>query len=204
MPESSRRSRIQQVDSSDVEDTVPSPVHSHINDQHAASHPERPKRAARTKQEHKPKRMKNEIEDIERYAYEVIKEMKDIYDEDCRLLREGRGTPTRLRRVEEMALKILKKDGQAACIRFGVLNEVRRWLEPLGDKVLPSQKVKKVLLDLLANLRITKDDLSSSDVGKIVHFYSKNSREGRDVRRMAGNLIRKWKEAVIREEVMEE
>lgn len=158
-------------------------------------------RARKAPAREKPK--SRSVEDVDRYAYDVLNTMKDMYRRDCQASRENRPALLKIEGVDTIYQRVIKKETQEACIKLGVLGEIRVWLEPLPDNSLPNQKVKKVLLELLSNLRITKSDLLSSGVGRIVHFYSKNAKEAKDVRKMALDLLRKWKALVIREEMEE-
>jgi transcription factor SPN1 len=151
------------------------------------------------------KKKKNHTESIdpEIYAFDVIRTMKEIRKKDIELNIEGKPSLTKLENIDSIYSKIIRKDTQDACIRLGVLTEIKTWLEPLPDKGLPNNKIKKILLDLLLHLQISKSDLLESGIGKIVHFYSTNIREDRDIRGGARNLVRKWKELVISEDTMD-
>lgn len=141
------------------------------------------------------------IEDVESYAFDLINRMKSIYKGDLDALRSGKPSTLKIDNVEDISNKVMRKEAQEACVKLGVLHEIRQWLEPLPDNSLPNQKVKKVLLDLLYNLRIRKVDLLDAGVGRIVHFYSKNPHEAKDVRKLAQNVVSRWKARIIREEI---
>ncbi|KAI5150879.1 transcription factor SPN1 [Enteropsectra breve] len=151
--------------------------------------------------EPKPKK-KNENE-MEKYAYELMNEMREYYKVDLEANRGGRPSTQKLDNIDELYSKIIKRETQDACVKIGILDEVKRWMEPLPDRTLPAQKIKKVLLTLLYHLRVTKMDLLRSGVGKIVYFYSQNSREAKDVRKEANDVVNKWKSIIIREETEE-
>ena len=164
----------------------------------------KPKRVRTSQTIKKPSASKPKLkEDADKYAFNLINEMKTLYKADFESLARGEAATTKLDNVESIYNKFVRKETQAACIRLGGLNEIRLWLEPLPDKSLPNQKLKKVLLELLYILRIRKADLLNSNVGKIVHFYCKNSHEAKDVRKLAGNVMRKWMSVIIKEEVEE-
>lgn len=150
-----------------------------------------------------PKTKKKQIEDLDGYAFEVINRMKDIYRRDNKANKEGMPATLKIEAVDDIYHQLMRKDVQEACMKLGALHEVRTWLEPLPDNSLPNQKIKKVLLELLYCVRTTKSDLLSSGVGKIVHFYSKNRHESKDIRKMAINIMNKWKAMIIKEELEE-
>lgn len=140
------------------------------------------------------------IDDTEKYAYDVINMMKDAHRKDLQANLEGRPALHRLQVIDAVAQRVVRRETQEACIKLGVLQEIKAWLEPLPDRSLPSQKIKKSLLDLLCNMHVSRYDLLSSEVGKVVHFYSRCGKEAKDVRKLAYNLMSKWKTLVIREE----
>ncbi|ELA42638.1 uncharacterized protein VICG_00390 [Vittaforma corneae ATCC 50505] len=140
-------------------------------------------------------------EDIEKYCYDVITEMKDFYKKDLDLNSESKPAHYKIDNIEHICSKIIKRGVQEIFVKMGILKELKVWLEPLPDNSLPNQKIKRAIMDLLINLRVSKADLLSSGIGKIVHFYSKNSREALDIRKMSLNVIKKWKSMIIKEEI---
>lgn len=156
-----------------------------------------------TKKERKQrtKNKKNAIEDVEKYCFDVINEMKDLFKKDLQLNEQQKPAHHKIENIDRICSKIIRKDIQEVFIRLGILKELRIWLEPLPDRTLPNQKIKRAILDLLGQLRVNKADLVSSGIGKIIHFYSKNSRETSEIRKMAISIIKKWKAKIIQEEV---
>lgn len=142
-------------------------------------------------------------DDLEKYAYDVIHRMKDCFKEDLRLNQQCKPSTVKIESIEDICSKIIKKEAREVLLKMGVLSELRTWLEPLPDNSLPNPKVKKWILDLLLTLKVSKSDLLSSGIGKIIHFYSKNPREAADVRRLASKVVKKWKSQVIKEELEE-
>lgn len=143
------------------------------------------------------------IEDIDGYAFELINEMKNLYKEDEKLMEQNKPGKNKIENVEKIVCKIMKKDIDEACVRLGVLIEIKKWLEPLKDRSLPNPKIQKTLLNLLHGLPLSKDDLLNSGVGKIVNFYYRNKHESKDIRKEARKIIKKWKEKIIKEELEE-
>ncbi len=149
------------------------------------------------------KKKKISSEDVDKSAYEVISEMKRLYLEDEALMNEGKPATIKIDNVEDISRKVLRKDVDEACIKMGILKEVKLWLEPLKDGSLPNPKVKKVLLQMLENLKVRKNDLLNSGIGKIVYFYYRNKHELKDIRKEARNIVKKWKNAIMKEELGE-
>lgn len=155
------------------------------------------------KRQSSKKSKKGEIEDTEKYAMEIVTEMRESYKKDLDALINKKPSTTKIDIIDSICFKVLKKEAQEACVKLGVLDEIRVWLEPLPDNSLPNPKIKRALLNLLKYLRIERSDLSRSGIGKIVHFYSKNNRETKEIRSLAEELMKKWKRIVLREEMEE-
>lgn len=169
---------------------------------------EKPKRESsmpRTKESSRStaKKAALNIEDVEKHCFDLINEMRELYKKDLNLNLQSKPAHNKIEHVDGICARIVRKDLQEAFLRMGILKELRVWLEPLPDNTLPSQKVKKSILNLLKDLKVTKTDLLNSGIGKIVHFYSKNTREVIEIRKMSLNLIKKWKTMVVREETTE-
>lgn len=147
----------------------------------------------------KKTKKKNNV-DPEKYAGDLIDSLKEFYEKDLNR-QPGVFKLQKLDNIDQVCTKLLNLDYQEKCLQRGVLSELRIWLEPLPDKSLPNSIIKKRLLDVLIHMKyISKSDLLNSEIGKIVHFYAKNSRETMEVRRMAKNLMTKWKGMIIAEE----
>ncbi|KAG5860465.1 hypothetical protein KMI_01g01000 [Encephalitozoon hellem] len=128
------------------------------------------------------------------------KRMQDILKKDNANNLEGRPATGKIENVEEISGILMNKGLQESLLDEGILNEVRGWLEPLPDKSMPNIKVKKGLLDVLKSMRIHKEHLIVSGVGKIVYFYSINPKESKEIRSMAKTLVQKWTNEVFKPE----
>lgn len=141
--------------------------------------------------------------DYENEAYDIIKEMRDLYHSDLEDNRNNKPSLRKLEKIDELCSKIMKKNGQEIFLKAGVLNELKVWLEPLPDNSLPNPKIKRSILELLGTLKVSKHNLLVSEIGKIVHFYAKNKRESVEIRKIAHSVIKRWKGRVIAEEIAE-
>ena len=138
----------------------------------------------------------------EKYATELLNQMKEYYNNDLKVYHTSDSSLKlyKLENINELQKKILNIQYQEKCIEMGLLTEIKVWLEPLPDNSLPNFKIKKILLDTLFNIKyITKQNLLESGIGKIIHFYAKNTKENMQIRRMAKNLMNKWKGIIIQE-----
>ena len=138
----------------------------------------------------------------EKYATELLNQMKEYYNNDLKVYHTSDSSLKlyKLENINELQKKILNIQYQEKCIEMGLLTEIKVWLEPFPDNSLPNFKIKKILLDTLFNIKyITKQNLLESGIGKIIHFYAKNTKENMQIRIMAKNLINKWKGIIIQE-----
>ena len=138
--------------------------------------------------------------DPDKFAVDLIELMKKCYSDD--LNRDKNNFELqKLKHLNEITNKLLNANYQEKCLYHGCLEEIKIWLEPLPDNSLPNTAIKKSLLETLYMMEnITRSDLINSQIGKIVHFYSKNPRESMEIRRVAKQCITKWKGMIIAEE----
>jgi len=150
----------------------------------------------------KAKRKKVEVDTNEMLSKckALQKRMRDILERDNENNRRGRIAIEKIKHVDEICNMLMNKTLQECLVDEGILNEVKGWLEPLPDRSLPNIKVKRRLLDVLKNMRIGREHLVSSGVGKIVYFYSINHKECKEVRNMSKELVRKWINEAFKDE----
>lgn len=162
----------------------------------------KPRTRSASKSEKKSKKQKEE--DKEKLAFELLSWMRELYKNDLQSNKQMKPATDKIQNIDQVVSKIIRKDMQEPLIEMGILKELKIWLEPLPDKTMPNIKIKRSILDLLSNLKITKNDLLNSGIGKIIHFYSKNSKEAIDIRKRATQLVKKWKSQILREEAEED
>lgn len=162
---------------------------------------EEPKRKVKSNVQKEKKSKVLSEEDKEKYAFELINMMREVYKSDLISNQQMKPATKKIQSIDDISSKAIKKDMQDVLINMGILKELKIWLEPLPDNTMPNIKIKRSILDLLFNLKISKEDLLASGIGKIVHFYSKNSKETVEIRKKATQLVKKWKGQIIKEEV---
>lgn len=145
-----------------------------------------------SRREKKVKKDEMNVEDVVETSRALRKRMRDILEKDNRSNREGRPAVEKMRHVDDVCNMLISRVYQECLLDEGILGEVKGWLEPLPDRSMPNVKVRKRLLDALKNMRIHKEHLISSGVGKIVYFYSINYKETKEIRNMAKQLVQKW------------
>lgn len=136
-------------------------------------------------------------EQIEIQAKSLITTMQTSLDLDFACNKCQKPAINRLNKLDLIIKELTQKNLEKKLLENNVLETIKKWLEPLPDHSLPNVKIKKEILNVLYNLKVSKQDLLNSGVGKIVHFYSKNPREANDVRNMAVKLVKKWTRMVV-------
>jgi transcription factor SPN1 len=80
-----------------------------------------------------------------------------------------------------------------------ILQAVRFMLEPADhDAALPNYRIQRELFAILLKLNIGKEALKSSEIGKVVLFYTKSSQPQADIKRAAEKLIGEWMRVVLK------
>lgn len=79
----------------------------------------------------------------------------------------------------------------------GVLEAVRRWLEPMPDRCLPSPNIRKALLECMKTMPIETVHLRESGLGKIINYFSQRANEVPEIRRLANDLITAWSRPIL-------
>lgn len=198
----SKKNRKNMVDSDgEVEDEKISPTPS-VNSKEITQQ-RKPKKDRVIKKEMK-KVNKLKEDDYEQIASSLIREMKNFYSEDLKDMHNRKPGLRRIDNIESICRSLIKKELQEALLKVGLLQELKRWLEPFPNGMFPSLKVKRSILELLPLISVSKNDLLVSGIGKIIHFYSKNSKEIVKIRKLAKIVMKKWKQKVIREELMDD
>ncbi|KAG0144497.1 hypothetical protein CROQUDRAFT_13025, partial [Cronartium quercuum f. sp. fusiforme G11] len=74
---------------------------------------------------------------------------------------------------------------ETATLDNGLLEAVKKWLEPLPDHLLPDFHIQCSLLQLLTKMSIDTQSLKSSELGKVVLFYTKCKKVDTSVKHLA-------------------
>lgn len=141
-----------------------------------------------------------DVREVLAAAKHLQKRMQSILEKDNGNNLAGKPAVEKIQHVDDVSNMLMNRALQECLLDEGILNEIKGWLEPLPDRSMPNPKVKKRLLDALKNMRIRKEHLLSSGVGKIVYFYSINHQETKDIRAMAKQLVQKWTNEVFKQE----
>ena len=79
-----------------------------------------------------------------------------------------------------------------------LLESVRFFLEPLSDGSLPAYNIQRELFSALAKLPIDKESLISSQIGKVVLFYTKSKKPELGIKRAAERLLAEWTRPILK------
>ncbi|KAK8865742.1 hypothetical protein IAR55_000888 [Kwoniella newhampshirensis] len=80
----------------------------------------------------------------------------------------------------------------------GVLEAVKRWLEPLPDRSLPSVGIQKAIFEVLPKMDLDTTTLKECRLGPIVLFYTKTKRVTPAINRQADALVQSWSRPIIK------
>lgn len=130
-------------------------------------------------------------------SQEFVTQMRDIVISDNENNKANKAATNKLSNLDLMYKTCLNKKLQASLIENDILSVIKMWLEPLPDKSLPNILIRKILLQLLLNMKITIQDLRNSEIGKIIHFYTLNPNECNEVKKVANFLMQKWSKIVV-------
>jgi transcription factor SPN1 len=78
------------------------------------------------------------------------------------------------------------------------LQSVKFFLEPLNDGSLPAYNIQRDLFQSLTHLRIEKDALLSSGIGKVVLYYTKSRKPEVGIKRIAERLLGEWSRPILK------
>lgn len=131
---------------------------------------------------------------------EILAELEKASEDDLNANIAEQPALEKLNTIDAVYNKLLRRKNQQELLDFGVLTFLKKWLEPLPDKSLPHDDVKKGVLEILLHLTPEVEHLKESGIGRIILFYSKNPYEKKPIKRLARQLILKWIEIATDEE----
>ncbi|GAA5887017.1 hypothetical protein JCM6882_009417 [Rhodosporidiobolus microsporus] len=148
------------------------------------------------------KKKAQDEEDLEMLNDEAVAKMRSSMmtacDQDLEENELGRPAVHKLRLLPQV-VEIMQKTALAETIvENGMLEAVKRWLEPLPDRSLPALNIQRPLFNLLRTITIETSALKSSGLGKIVYFYTKCKRVDPAVARVANQLVSDWMRPILR------
>ncbi|KAK0553923.1 Transcription factor iws1 [Tilletia horrida] len=147
-------------------------------------------------------RKADNVDDIDILADESVKQLKIEMleaaqrDEDANLTKGL--VIEKLKLLPKVLATLQKTTFQQAITDENLLEGVKRWLEPLPDHSLPALNIQRSFFAALEKMQIDSISLKMSGLGKIMMFYSMNSKVDPAIRRSADRLIDIWSRPIIR------
>lgn len=132
-------------------------------------------------------------------AAKLVNEMSEAANADAIANRAGKPAFSKLAMLQDTKER-LKAAGPwiHSFIDAGIMSCFRLWLEPLSDASLPSLDIQVFIMDFLDGMPVETQHLRTSQVGKIVMFYTKCPRVTPAVKKAALLLTRKWMRPILR------
>ncbi|KAJ7773438.1 transcription factor iws1 [Mycena metata] len=154
------------------------------------------------KKNNRPKKRKGE-EVLDSFADDEVARLRESMnlaaDEDMKSNEAKLPAVAKLKMLPE-AVETLRKNSLAqSMIDNNLLEAVKRWLEPLPDRSLPSLNIQREFFALIRKMEfIDSPVLKESGLGRIVLFYTKCKRVTADIKRIAYELVETWSRPIIK------
>ncbi|KAJ7227307.1 transcription factor iws1 [Mycena pura] len=155
------------------------------------------------KKSSRPKKRKGDDEALDSFADDEVARLREnmiiAAEEDIAANNSKLPATGKLRMLPE-AMETLRKFSLAQSMMDNNLFEaVKKWLEPLHDKSLPSLNIQREFFPLLKKMEfIDTAVLKESGLGKIVLFYTKCKRVTPEIMRLARELVDTWSRPIIK------
>jgi len=151
----------------------------------------------------RPRKKRDNEESLDTFGDDEVARLREAMnnaaDEDIKANQEKQPATAKLKLLSE-AMETLRKSSLAqSMIDNNLLDAVRRWLEPLPDKSLPTLNIQRELFHVIRKMEfIDSSVLKESGLGRIVLFYTKCRRVTPDIQRMADELVSAWSRPIIK------
>ncbi|GAA5934093.1 transcription factor SPN1 [Sporobolomyces koalae] len=148
------------------------------------------------------KKKKADEEDLEMMNDEAVANLRNkmilAAERDVEDNQDGKPATHKLRMLPKV-IDLMQKTALAETIvEGGLLEAVKKWLEPLKDKSLPALNIQRPLFNILRTLTIETSALKSSELGRVVYFYTKCKRVDPAIARLANQLVSDWMRPILR------
>jgi len=146
----------------------------------------------------KKKKKEKTAEEVKDMVIDLLTKMEMAADKDEKSNQEQKPCIAKLGLMNMVYEQLTKRKYQAEYLDHGVLGVLKEWLKPMPDGSLPNVLVRTKVLGILEALPINlelpdrKEQLRSSQLGKLVMFLSKVPDETPDNRKRAKQLVQRW------------
>ncbi|WWC87996.1 uncharacterized protein L201_002898 [Kwoniella dendrophila CBS 6074] len=149
------------------------------------------------------RKKKDDGEDIvDNYHDEICARLRDrmigAADKDEAANRQKLPGTAKLAMLDEVMGVLRNTTLWQSIVDNGVLEAVKRWLEPLPDKSLPSVGIQKAIFEVLPKMDLDTTTLKECRLGPIVLFYTKTKRVTPQINRQADALVQSWSRPIIK------
>lgn len=157
----------------------------------------------KSKKGNRQRKKRNNDEVLDSFADDEVARLREAMnnaaEEDIKSNQEKQPATAKLKLLSE-AMETLRKSALAqSMIDNNLLDAVRRWLEPLPDKSLPTLTIQRELFNVIRKMEfIDSSVLKESGLGRIVLFYTKCRRVTPDITRIADELVSTWSRPIIK------
>ncbi|KAJ7170839.1 transcription factor iws1 [Mycena crocata] len=156
------------------------------------------------KKSNRPKKRKGNDEVLDSFADDEVARLRETMnnaaEEDIKANDAKLPAVSKLKMLPE-AMETLRKASLAqSMIDNNLLEAVKRWLEPLPDRSLPSLNIQREFFPLIKKMEfIDSAVLKESGLGRVVLFYTKCKRVTPDIKRIADYLLSTWSRPIIKQ-----
>lgn len=118
-------------------------------------------------------------------------------EEDEDALNNSRFPLSKMKLLREVEENLTKQHMSEIFLDNGVLDVLRRWLEPSTNNILPDPHFRLKILEILSLMPIETLHLRESGIGKIVMFFSRRDKEMKQIKNISDDLIFKWSKPIL-------
>ncbi|KAJ1611329.1 iwsip-like protein [Cryptosporidium canis] len=123
---------------------------------------------------------------------QFIQQMKDAAKNDEAAYRDGKVAISKLKMVDEVCKRVSMNNLSSYFISEGVLDVLSQWISPFNDGTLPNLSIRTKILKLINNIPLGEEELTSTDLGKVLCRLWKSSSETIENRQIIRTLIQRW------------
>lgn len=130
-------------------------------------------------------------------------QMELALENDLELYQKRQPAVKRLQMLSRVQDVLSRKKLHAELLDSGILGTLKAWIEPMPDGTLPNSKIRSTILSLLLRLPVDtsyedrRQQLKSSELGRMVMFYSKVPDETPENRKIARELVERWSRPIL-------
>ena len=127
----------------------------------------------------------------------IIEKMDRAYAEDVASAQRGEVALAKIKLMPEVEKTVGIKTLQNTLLERNVLEVLKSWIEPRGDKSLTSLSVRTGVYKLLLSLPCQIDHLRRCAIGKTIYALRKHKQETAENKRLLKELIEKWSRPIF-------